>query len=98
MTDKSGEKRRLSNGPIEGYNRIPKDYKRNARGFENFESVRIRLIWSNKKNESILAIPKSKEEVYTVSKKRKKIKIHSSDVFRVNCSVTGKNILWWHYS
>ena len=44
VTDKNGEKRRLSNGPIEGYNRIPKDYKRNARGFENFESVRIRLI------------------------------------------------------
>lgn len=75
MTDKSGEKRRRSNGPIEGYNRIPKDYKRNARGFKNFESVRTRMIWSNRKNESILAIPKSKEEVYTVSKKRKKSKI-----------------------
>lgn len=49
VTDKNGEKRRRSNGPIEGYNRIPKDYKRNARGFENFESVRIRLIWSNRK-------------------------------------------------
>ena len=37
-------KRRLSNGPMEGYNRTPKDFKRNSRGLSNFEYARSRLI------------------------------------------------------
>lgn len=71
IKDDDNNERRLSNGPIEGYNRIPKDFKRNARGFNNFEYVRSRLIWSNRKNEAILAIPKSKEEVYKYQNKKK---------------------------
>ena len=53
---------------MEGYNRTPKDFKRNSRGLSNFEYVRSRLIWDNRKNESILAIPKSKKEVYKFKK------------------------------
>lgn len=42
--------------------------KRNSRGLSNFEYARSRLIWANRKNESILAIPKSKKEVYKFKK------------------------------
>lgn len=45
--------RRMSNGPMEGYNRQPKDLKRSSRGTSNFEYTRKRLIWANRKNESI---------------------------------------------
>lgn len=71
ITDENGEPRRISNGPIEGYNRIPKDLKRNCRGFYNFFYVRSRLIWSSRDNEPILASPKSKSEVYKFKEKKK---------------------------
>lgn len=45
-----------------------KDFKRNSRELSNFEYARSRLIWANRKNESILAIPKSKKEVYKFKK------------------------------
>lgn len=35
ITDNKGNERRLSNGPMEGYNRTPKDFKRNSRGLSN---------------------------------------------------------------
>ena len=50
---------RLSNGPMEGFNRKPKDMKRMARGFTNFEFVRNRILWASRKDAAILAIPKS---------------------------------------
>ena len=50
---------RLSNGPHEGFNRKPKDMKRMARGYSNFEFVRNRLLWSSRKAASNLAGPKS---------------------------------------
>lgn len=68
ITDNKGNERRLSNGPMEGYNRTPKDFKRNSRGLSNFEYARSRLIWSNRKNEPVLSIPKSKQEVYKFKK------------------------------
>jgi Transposase and inactivated derivatives len=70
VLDSKKKKRRLSNGPIEGFNRTPKDFRRNSRGLENFEAVRNRIIWSNRKQEPVLAVPKSKEEVYTFKKKK----------------------------
>lgn len=70
IKDKDGNERRLSNGPIEGYNRVPKDFKRNSRGLANFEFARSRLIWANRKNEPILASPKSKSEVYKFKNKK----------------------------
>ena len=48
---------------MEGYNRTPKDFKRNSRGLSNFEYVRSRLIWANRKNESILAILNQKRSI-----------------------------------
>lgn len=68
ITDNDGNERRLSNGPMEGYNRTPKDFKRNSRGLGNFEYARSRLIWANRKNEPVLSTPKSKQEVYKFKK------------------------------
>ncbi len=68
VTDTDGHERRLSNGPMEGYNRTPKDFKRNSRGLSNFEYARSRLIWASRKNEPVLSIPKSKQEVYKFKK------------------------------
>lgn len=57
--------RRISNGPLEGYNRKPKDLKRLSRGFSNFDYTRNRILWSNRNNEPILGNPKSEKEVHT---------------------------------
>lgn len=59
----AGEVRRLSNGPMEGFNRKPKDMKRDARGFEVFEYVRARLIFSSRKNVPVKSVPKTKKEI-----------------------------------
>jgi len=54
---------RLSNGPMESFNRKPKDYKRNSRGSSNFDYTRNRILWASRKNPSIRGIPKSRKEV-----------------------------------
>lgn len=60
VTNKNEEfYRRLSNGPMEGFNRKPKDMKRAARGFSSFPFVRNRLLWSHRLDAAILAIPKN---------------------------------------
>ena len=53
---------RLSNGPIESFNRSPKDIKRTARGYGNFAHARNRLLYSLRNNASILAVPRSQKE------------------------------------
>lgn len=55
--------KRLSNGPAEALNRIVKDMKRNARGYRNFDHLRNRFLYSQRKNASILGVPKSLDEV-----------------------------------
>lgn len=55
--------RRLSNGPMESLNRIPKDMKRHARGYGNFEHIRNRFLFSQRKNAAILAVPKPWKDV-----------------------------------
>lgn len=55
--------RRISNGPMESFNRKPKDLKRNSRGFSNFEYTRLRILWSERENTPILASPKPLNEV-----------------------------------
>ena len=55
--------RRLSNGPIEALNRIPKDMKRIGRGYLNFEHIRNRFLFSQRENAAILASPKTLSEV-----------------------------------
>ena len=54
---------RLSNGPMEPLNRIPKDMKRHARGYGNFEHIRNRFLFSQRKNAAILAVPKPWKDV-----------------------------------
>ena len=54
---------RLSNGPQEGFNRKPKDMKRMARGFSNFDYVRNRILWSSRKDSAILAVPKDNQDI-----------------------------------
>ena len=63
--------RRLSNGPIEGFNRKPKDLKRNSRGFRNFDYTRNRILWSTRENAPVLAVPRSRESVHTYTGKNR---------------------------
>ena len=60
----SGDRVRLSNGPIEGLNRITKDMKRIARGFRNFEFIRQRFLFATRKNSQILGTPRKLEDTY----------------------------------
>ena len=61
---------RLSNGPMESFNRKPKDLKRDSRGFSDFNYTRNRILWATRKNPSIKGIPKSMDQI--LSKKGKK--------------------------
>ena len=48
---------------MESLNRIPKDLKRNARGYRNFEHIRQRFLFSQRKSAAVKANPKVLEEV-----------------------------------
>lgn len=61
---------RLSNGPMESFNRKPKDLKRNSRGLSDFNYTRNRILWSTRSNPSIKGVPKSFDQIK--SKKGKK--------------------------
>ena len=54
---------RLSNGPLESMNRKPKDIRRLARGYTNFEHFRNRLLFATRKDAPILAVPKTRSEI-----------------------------------
>lgn len=54
---------RLSNGPMESINRKPKDFKRESRGFSDFNYTRNRILWATRDNPSVRGIPKSKDEI-----------------------------------
>lgn len=54
---------RLSNGPMESLNRIPKDMRRHARGYGNFDHVRNRFLYSTRKDAAVLAYPRPLKEV-----------------------------------
>lgn len=54
----NGTNKRLSNGPIESFNRIPKDMKRTARGYGNFDHIRNRILFATRTDAPILGIPK----------------------------------------
>ena len=60
----SGDKVRLSNGPIEGLNRITKDMKRIGRGYRNFEFIRQRFLFATRKNARILGCPRKLKDTY----------------------------------
>ena len=55
VIEENGEihEKRLSNGPIESFNRIPKDMKRNAKGYLDFEHTRNRILFATRKNPTI---------------------------------------------
>ena len=66
---------RLSNGPMESFNRKPKDYKRVSRGFSNFDYTRNRILWATRKERPYLGRPKTKDQVHSYrGKKRGKYK------------------------
>lgn len=48
---------RLSNGPMESLNRITQDMRRNGRGFRNFEHLRNRFLFAERKNAQMLSTP-----------------------------------------
>lgn len=62
---------RLSNGPMESFNRKPKDYKRNSRGFSNFDYTRNRILWSTRTNPQIRGIPKARKQVHSYKGKKR---------------------------
>ena len=67
---------RLANGPMESFNRKPKDYKRNSRGSSNFNYTRNRSLWSTRNRPALRNTPKSSNEVHSyVGKKRGKYKV-----------------------
>jgi len=71
--------RRISNGPMEGFNVKPKNLKRISRGVSNFEYARNRILWATREDPHILAVPHSREEIHKYTgKKRGKYKKKSS--------------------
>ena len=56
---------RLSNGLMESFNRKPKDFKRATRGSSNFDYTRNRILWATRNHPTILAVPKSNDEVHS---------------------------------
>ena len=56
---------RLSNGPMESFNRKPKDFKRITRGSSNFDYTRNRILWATRIDPSILAVPKALDEIHS---------------------------------
>ena len=62
LVDTSAGRVRLSNGPVESLNRRPKDMKRNARGYGNFEHARNRLLFALRTEAPILDKPRRDDE------------------------------------
>ena len=74
------EYRRMSQGPMEGFNRKPKDMKRLARGYTNFDFVRNRILLSERDDIHILGTPIPVKQIkvkYKTDKKRGKYKKHN---------------------
>ncbi|MBP3277016.1 transposase [Kandleria sp.] len=54
---------RISNSPVERFNRKPKDLLRLAHGTRNFEAFRLRLLFNNRKDKIILREPLLMKEI-----------------------------------
>ena len=63
--------RRLSNGPIESFNNGPSVFRSNSHGVTNFEFVRNRILWSERDDAPIHAVPKSEKEVHTYTGRKR---------------------------
>ena len=67
---------RLSNGPMESFNRKLKDNKRVSRGFSNFDYTRNHILWATRKECPYLEKPKTRDQVHSYrGKKRGKYRI-----------------------
>lgn len=66
-------KRRLSNGPLESFNNIPSALRTSSHGIDNFRFNRNRILWYLRDDAAILGNPKSKSEVHTKGKKKRKL-------------------------
>ena len=62
---------RLSNGPMESFNRKPKDLKRQCRGLSNFDYTRNRILWATRINPPILGIPKTYQQIHSYRGKKR---------------------------
>ena len=62
--------RRISNGPLESFNKIVSMLRTLSHGVDNFDYVRSRILWHCRKNPPIRGIPKTREEVHTPGKPR----------------------------
>lgn len=71
-TKKYHEKlRRLSNGPMESFNKKPSSFRTQSHGLSNFEFNRNRILWSERKDAHILGVPKTKKEVHVNTGKKR---------------------------
>lgn len=61
--------RRVSNGPMESWNNIPKDYKRISNGVTDFEYTRNRILWATRSDAYPRAVP-IKQIKYVSTRKR----------------------------
>lgn len=53
------------------FNRLPKDLKRTAGGFKNFDCIRNRILWIVRDNQPMLAVPKTLDEIHPKKDKQK---------------------------
>lgn len=63
--------RRISNGPIEGFNVKPKNLKRISRGVSNYEYARNRILWATREDPHILAVPRSRNAIHKYTGKKR---------------------------
>jgi hypothetical protein len=56
---------------MEGFNSLPKDLKRESRGVNNFDYTRNRILWATRSNTSMLAVPRTRDEVHTYTGKKR---------------------------
>ena len=69
IVDTKVGKVRPSNGPTESLNRRPKDMKRNAHGYSNFEHIRNRILFALRVEAPILSKPREEKEFRKVTGK-----------------------------
>lgn len=55
---------------IQGFNNVPKDYKHITLGVTNFNYTRNRILWTTRKNPSILASTKRLTQLHSYHKKK----------------------------
>ena len=62
---------RFSNGPMEGFNNLPEDLKRESRGVSNFEYTPAESFGQHAQRLQCLPFPRTREEVHTATGKKR---------------------------